>query len=73
MKVRFFSSLVLALGLSVLAPTVVRADEAADKKAEIVRKKEEARKKAEEKKAAADKAAADKAGPREQRTSDSEH
>ncbi|HKY38536.1 MAG TPA: hypothetical protein VJN18_21480, partial [Polyangiaceae bacterium] len=59
MRVPYFSSLVVALGLLVLVPAVGRADEAADKRAEIARKKEEARKRAEERKAAADKAAAD--------------
>lgn len=54
-----------ALGCISLAPVLARADEAADKQAEIQRKKDEAKKKAEakaeEKKKAADKAAADKA------------
>ena len=59
MRVPYFSSLVDAHGLLVWVPAVGRADEAADKRAQIARKTEEARKRAEERKAAADKAAAD--------------
>lgn len=53
----------LLLASVALVPNVVRADAAADRKAELDRKKEEAKKKADERKAklAADKAAADKA------------
>ena len=60
MMLRPFRYLVLVLALPVLLPATVRADDVADRKAEIARKKEEARKKAADK-AAADKVAAEKA------------
>ena len=60
---RHFAISALLLASVVLVPNLVRADAAADRKAELDRKKEEAKKKADERKAkaAADKAAADKA------------
>jgi hypothetical protein len=62
MKLGLFSGVLFSLGLSVLMPAAALADEAADKKAAMEKRLEDAKKKAEEKrKAAADKATADKA------------
>jgi hypothetical protein len=63
MPVRRHFAITLLLASVALVPNVVRADAAADRQAELDRKKQEAKKKADERKAkaAADKAAADKA------------
>lgn len=61
MKVVQLSGLMVVFGLTAVLPLVARADEAADKKAEIQRLKDEAKKRAAERKAAATKALEDKA------------
>ncbi len=72
MKVQFIPFLVLALGLPVLMPATVGADEAADRKAEIERKKAAAKVRADERKKAgeADKKAADERAAAEKKAAD---